>query len=95
MLLQGDLQTVFDALFEMGVIDPVLQMDWASALLEISRDPRRLERAIEAVNRCEPSIDRPERIRDELTRFDAQTLEYLAMEVAREYADYHGRTGLH
>jgi hypothetical protein len=92
MLLQGNLQAVFDALYEMGAIDPVLAKDWAESLAEISRDPRRLERAIEAVNACE---QRPTAIRQELGRFDERTLEYLAMEVAREYADYHGRTGLH
>ena len=92
MLLQGDLQAVFDALFEMGVIDPVLSKDWADGLAEISRDPRRLERAIEAVNACEPQSAK---IAGELKRFDGRTLEYLAMEVAREFADYQGRTGVH
>ena len=29
MLLQGDLQKVFDALYHLGVIDPVLEMDWS------------------------------------------------------------------
>ena len=92
MLLQGDLQAVFDALFDMGVIDPVLNKDWAESLEEISRDPRRLERAIEAVNEGQPS---PDAIRQALTRFDGRTLEYLAMEVAREFADYRSRGDLH
>lgn len=92
MLLQGNLQAVFDALFEMGVIDPVLNKDWADSLDEISRDPRRLERAIEAVNGCE---QQPSAIVRELKRFDGVTLEYLAMEVAREYADFQGRSSLH
>ncbi len=30
-----------------------------------------------------------------LKKFDQQTLSYLAMEVAREYADYHSRETLH
>lgn len=32
MYLQGNLQAVFDALYHMGVIDPVLEMDWNKAL---------------------------------------------------------------
>ena len=36
MYLQGDLQTVFDALFHMGIIDPVLELDWTEALEELN-----------------------------------------------------------
>ena len=28
MFLQGNLQIVFDALYHLGVIDPVLKLDW-------------------------------------------------------------------
>jgi hypothetical protein len=34
-------------------------------------------------------------LREQLGRFDKQTLSFLAMEVAKEYADYHWREDLH
>lgn len=90
--LQGDLQTVFDALYEMGVIEPVLGKDWKSDLEEMSDGSPRLMRAIRIVNSC--GLDRG-LLRTELSKLDRPSLEILAMEVAREYADYHLRQSLH
>ena len=50
--LQGDLQAVFDALYDMGVIEPVLEMDWRSRLLEMEKGSPQLRQAIIAVNEC-------------------------------------------
>ena len=50
--LQGDLQAVFDTLYEMGVIEPVLKMDWRSGLEEMESGSPKLMRAIDIVNGC-------------------------------------------
>lgn len=90
--LQGDLQSVFDTLFELGVIEPVLSKDWKNDLQEISAGSSRLTRAIGVVNSC--GRDRG-LLRIELAKLDRQSLEILAMEVAREYAGFHLRQSLH
>lgn len=103
MYLQGDLQIVFDALYEMGMIEPVLKMDWQSALSEISHDPSVLVQVIRVVNNHQvvgthPKNDRQYSSADlaeKLENFDEKTLSYLAMEVAREYADFHSRNEVH
>ncbi len=90
--LQGDLQAVFDALYDMGVIEPVLVMDWRSRLLEMENGSPQLQSAIIAVNEC--GQDKTS-LTNRLNGMDRDALEMLAMEVAREYADYHTRQDLH
>ncbi len=90
--LQGNLQNVFDALYELGVIEPVLKMDWKPTLEEIEQGSQELDRAIRVVNTC--SDDRIQ-LKTELEKLDRHSLEVLAMEVAREYAGYHTREELH
>lgn len=90
--IQGSLQTVFDALYELGVIDPVLKMDWGRRLAEIGSGSPELNRAVTIVNRC--GVD-GNRLKVELGRLDRSALEVLAMEVAREYAEFHARQELH
>ncbi len=86
--LQGDLQAVFDALYDLGVIEPVLGMDWRARLVEIEKGSPQLDRAIVVVNEC--GHDRS-RLTTQLNTMTRDALEMLAMEVAREYADYHTR----
>lgn len=90
--LQGDLQAVFDTLYDLGVIEPILNMDWRPGLEELSQGSPRLMHAIRIVNGC-----RNDRalLRAELSKMDRKSLEILAMEVAREYADYHMRQTIH
>ncbi len=90
--LQGDLQSVFDTLYELGVIEPVLGMDWKPSLEEISGGSPKLMRAIRIVNSC--GADRF-MLRSELSKLDRRSLEILAMEVAREYAEFQTRPELH
>ena len=90
--LQGDLQAVFDALYDLGVIEPVLAMDWRTRLLEMENGSPQLQTAIRAVNECGPD---KARLTNKLNGMDRDALEMLAMEVAREYADYHTRSDLH
>jgi len=92
MYLQGNLQTVFDALYHMGVIDPVLKMDWNRALDEMQSRADDISRAVNIANLYQDDLHE---LVVHLKELDNQTLSYLAMEVAREYADYHARETLH
>ena len=92
MYLQGDLQAVFDALYHMGVIDPVLEMDWAKALDEMHEHEDDFQRVLVVANSHQEDVGE---LMTRLRQFDEATLSYLAMEVAREYADYHSREALH
>jgi hypothetical protein len=92
MHLQGNLQCVFDALFEIGVIDPVLKMDWKEARSEQHLYTGEIAQAVHVVNVCGHDV---ELLVEELEKFDEKTLTYLAMEVAREFADSHARKELH
>lgn len=92
MHLQGNLQSVFDALFEIGVIDPVLKMDWKVARQDAHLYTGEIAQAVHVANVCGHDM---ELLIEELVKFDEKTLTYLAMEVAREFADYHARKELH
>lgn len=91
MHIQGDLQAVFDALYQMGVIEPLLKKDWEESFHNIPRQDKTYQEIIRTVNEASGNT------RDLITRlaaYDQQTLEYLAMEVAREFADYSTRKSL-
>ena len=92
MYLQGNLQAVFDALYHMGVIDPVLEMDWNKALDQMSDYADNFFEVLSIANTCQDDMTE---LMSNLKKYDQQTLSYLAMEVAREYADYHSRETLH
>lgn len=92
MYLQGNLQAVFDALYHMGIIDPVLEMDWNKALDEMSSYTDEFHQVLSIANSCQDDM---QELMSHLKKFDQKTLSYLAMEVAREYADYHSRETLH
>ena len=83
---------VFDALYHLGVIDPVLEMDWTKAMDEMPNYSERLTHVITVVNTHQSDTESLVRV---LEGFDERTLSYLAMEVAREYADFHSREALH
>lgn len=92
MLLQGNLQRVFDALYQLGLIEPVLEMDWSEAMEDIKKDPFPLEKVVSVVNGHNGTA---EDLADALTCFDDKELSFLAMEVAREFADFHSRNQVH
>jgi hypothetical protein len=91
MYLQGNLQKVFDALFHLGVIDPVLEMDWVKALDEVNAHFDEISQILQVANAYQDDM---EKLKYELAKFDQKTLGYLAMEVAREFADFHAREDL-
>jgi hypothetical protein len=92
MYLQGNLQAVFDALYHLGVIDPVLEMDWAQALEEMDDHALDIDEVVKVANQYQDDV---EILKCELGKFDQKALGYLAMEVAREFADFHAREDLH
>ena len=59
MYLQGNLQTVFDALYEMGVIEPILQVDWQDALKEMNQDPAPLFAVVKVANNFQVAAQIP------------------------------------
>jgi hypothetical protein len=92
MYLQGNLQTVFDALYEMGLIEPVLDMDWSGAITDLRDNPDTLSEVIKVINQNQGD---QEALIGALEKFDDRVLSYLAMEVAREFADFHARAEVH
>lgn len=92
MYLQGNLQAVFDALYHLGVIDPVLKMDWNKELNDLASHADVFFEALDIANTHQASVDD---LMIRLKPFDQRTLSYLAMEVAREFADYHSRDSIH
>lgn len=92
MYLQGNLQAVFDALYHMGVIDPVLEMDWNKAMDEMGEHADEFFRVLMIANSHQDDMHD---LMMNLKKFDQTTLSYLAMEVAREYADFHSREEVH
>ena len=92
MFIQGNLQQVFDALFKMGVIDPVLEMDWEAIDNEITKNPEILDEALKLANECQNDL---EEMITKLKKLDQKKLTFLAVEVAREFAEYETRKVLH
>ena len=92
MFLQGDLQKVFDALYHMGVIDPVLEMDWGVEFSAIEQDPRNLIDVVKVVNESQGDVGD---LMDELQTFCNQDLSQLAMLVAKELAGFQTNETLH
>ena len=92
MFIQGDLQALFDALYEIGAIDPVLKLDWSQVTNEMARNQQTLTDMYRLVNSC--AGDR-EMLIQKLKFMDEKTVSYLAMEVAREFAEFQDRKELH
>lgn len=92
MFLQGNLQMVFDALYHLGVIDPVLKLDWKKEMAARAPHENKIQMAIKVANKYNTDLSV---LRQQLGQFDKKTLSFLAMEVAKEYADYHWREDLH
>lgn len=92
MFLQGQLQVVFDALYAIGAIDPVLKMDWSSVTEEMNRQPQKMKSAMARVNACRGNYSE---IVSTLTQMDSQSINFVALEVAREYCEFQDRSDLH
>ncbi|MFN8791080.1 MAG: cytochrome [Bdellovibrionales bacterium] len=92
MYLQGNLQLVFDALFTIGAIDPILKMDWSEVTRQMEEQPLRLHRACETLNDCRDDFSR---MVETLKRMDSTTIHFVALEVAREFCEFQDRKSLH
>ncbi len=92
MLLQGDLQKVFDALYHLGVIDPVLEMDWGSEFEKIEKQPMKLARIVGIVN---SNIGDYQDLMGQLRDFAKEDLGHLAMVVAKELVGFHTNKVIH
>lgn len=90
--IQGDLQAVFDALYSLGAIDPLLKEDWKLITSEMEQSPGAFQRALKEINGCRG--DRKEMIK-KLAGFDRKVMQYIAVEVARELAEFTDRKILH
>lgn len=92
MFLQGDLQIVFDALYTVGAIDPVLKLDWSEVTKEMMSQPQILSDAFQTINACKGNKDL---LIQKLHMMDQRSVNYIAMEVAREFCEFQDRTELH
>ncbi len=92
MLLQGDLQKVFDALYHLGIIDPVLEMDWSQEFENIEKNPYQLARVLGVVN---SNMGNYQDLMQQLQSFDQKDLSHLAMVVAKELVGFHTNKVIH
>ncbi|HRO68013.1 MAG TPA: cytochrome [Pseudobdellovibrionaceae bacterium] len=92
MFLQGNLQAVFDALYRIGAIDPVLKLDWESVTRQMEAHPDRVFEACQAINTCGGD---PTQLERKLHMMDAQAIHFVALEVAREFCEFQDRKELH
>lgn len=92
MRLSGNLQLYYDALEELGIIDPLLKIDWAELnSLKMTRF-HDFEKLVDKMNRLDSG---KEVIKKELICYDSQMIQFFAMEVAKEYAEYHKQKQTH
>lgn len=92
MFLQGNLQNVFDALYTLGAIDPVLKLDWQKMNCDFENHMDNVYNSFRKINSCSHHFGT---LLQEMEKMDTKTLQYLAMEVAREFCEYQDRSSLH
>ncbi|MEK6627113.1 MAG: cytochrome [Bdellovibrionota bacterium] len=92
MFIQGNLQVVFDALYSVGAIDPVLGMDWEKINSEMSDFPHLVNKVCSRINACAGDH---KLLVETLKTFEPRLLNFVALEVAREFCEYQDRKELH
>jgi hypothetical protein len=92
MFIQGNLQQLFDALYAIGAIDPVLKMDWAQVTEQLHQNSKKVMQAVSFINDCQGG---KEQMIEKLNQMDPQAVTFLALEVAREFAEFQDRKELH
>lgn len=92
MFIQGDLQAVFDALYTVGAIDPVLGMDWEKINSEMTSSPHLVNNACASINACAGDKNL---LVQTLRTFEPKLLNFVALEVAREFCEFQDRKELH
>lgn len=86
--ISGDLDRVFTVLYEMGHVEPLLERDWKKLYRETQRRWPEVSAAIQSINKLNNLRD----MRDFISGLPRDVVECLVLEVARELADFHGRT---
>ncbi|AGH94927.1 hypothetical protein [Pseudobdellovibrio exovorus] len=92
MFIQGDLQAVFDALYRVGAIDPVLGMDWEKINTDMVSSPQLVNRVCASINACDGN---PDLLLQTLQSLEPRLLNFVALEVAREFCEFQDRKELH
>lgn len=92
MFIQGDLQAVFDALYRVGAIDPVLGMDWDKINTDMVSSPQLVNRVCASINAC---AGNPDLLLQTLQSLEPRLLNFVALEVAREFCEFQDRKELH
>jgi len=92
MFIQGNLQAVFEALFSVGAIDPVLKSDWHEIAREMEKKPEQYTMALKTINSCGGDITE---LIEKLSSLDRESINFIAVEVAREFAEFTDRKTLH
>ena len=92
MYLQGNLQEVFDALYRMGIIGPTIDSDWSKEIEGFDFYYDDYLNVLKVVNNFRGDVDQ---LIERLEAFDKKVLIYLAMEVAREFANFHSEKKVH
>ncbi len=92
MFLQGNLQAIFDALYTIGAIDPVLKLDWETVNKQMLANPHVVHAACSEINACKGNTDL---MVQKLHRMEEKSIHFVALEVAREFCEAQGRKELH
>jgi hypothetical protein len=92
MFLQGDLQAVFDALYSIGAIDPVLKLDWECVSQQMVENPQLVYSACAEINACKGNKDL---LMQKLQVMEEKAIHFVALEVAREFCEAQDKKVLH
>jgi hypothetical protein len=92
LFIQGSLQVVFDALYTVGAIDPVLGMDWEKINTEMNRTPQVVNSLCSRINACRGD---KELLIETFRTLEPKLLNFVALEVAREFCEFQDRKQLH
>jgi hypothetical protein len=90
MFLQGNLQSVFEALYSAGVVQGILKADWKDLEKRKRQNLFFYEELLNQVNRAPK-----ENLESLIPQLPREFQEILAMEVANEYAEFSERTLIH
>lgn len=92
MFIQGDLQAVFDALYLIGAIDPVLKADWEKLSADLTQNSTLVGEAVSKLNSCDGNVDE---LKTALLGLEPKAVQFVALEVARELAEFSSREIVH
>lgn len=85
--LSGDLDRVFTALYELGMIEPMLGKDWSKLYAQNHKVWKDVGVAIKHLNKMGSTKE----IRSFIETLPQHVVEALVIEVAREMAEFHER----